>query len=385
MPMQKHVWIWKEEGKKWNVTMKFGDSRKIIQNSIIVSILALLFMFSPAQLNASATTQPTRTAQSRVIYELNRAAAKDLGTYMVLQGACTDGTHGYYMMYSKSKKNCRILKTNLADNQKVKLSGPLLLDHGNDATFNEDTGEIVVANYEPHPRRLTLVDSNTLRVKRIVDVKIPQSLPGATPSRLQSVKGFSGVEYCAERKQYVVRIQKSNNYLLLQEDMKPVRYIKVNKSDSELNQGIDADANYIYGVKSPKKGKFNTVTAYDWKGKYQFQTKVTQQYEMESLFHVGDTFYAGMYHSYYKTYTKTTYKTCYRTYRVKWKKVNGKWKYKTKYRYRKVRYKVKWKKVHGKWKYKTRTKKVRVTYRKAYKKTYYKLMGTNYLRRVEKL
>lgn len=365
--------------------MKFGDARKIILNLIMVYVILALLSVGSARTYASAATQPTRTATSRVIYELNKAAATDLGTYMVLQGACTDGTHGYYMMYSKSKKNCRILKTNLADNRKVKLSGPLPLDHGNDATFNGNTDEIVVANYDPHPRRLTVVDSNTLRVKRTVDVKIPQSLPGATASRLQSVKGFSGVAYCAERNQYVVRIQKSNNYLLLQENLKPVRYIKVNKSDSELNQGIDADANYIYGVKSPKSGKFNTVTVYDWKGKYQFQIRVTQQYEMESLFHVGETFYGGMYHSYYKTYTKTAYKTCYRTYKVKWKKVNGKWKYKTKYRYRKVRYKVKWKKVHGKWKYKTRTKKVRITYRKAYKKTYYKLMGNNYLRRIEEL
>lgn len=353
--------------------------------AIIAITVAVLLAAVGATASAETQPRPARTATSRVIYELNKAAAKDLGTYTVLQGSCTDGNHGYYMMYSKSKKNCRILKTNLADNRKVKLSGPLPLDHGNDATFNENTGEIVVANYDPHPRRLTVVDSNTLRVKRKVDVKIPQSLPGATASRLQSVKGFSSVAYCAERKQYVVRIQKSNNYLLLQENLKPVRYIKVNKSDSELNQGIDADADYIYGVKSPKSGKFNTVTVYDWKGKFQFQTRVTQQYEMESLFHVGRTFYVGMYHSYYKTYTKTAYKTCYRTYKVKWKKVNGKWKYKTKYRYRKVRYKVKWEKVHGKWKYKTRTKKVRITYRKAYKKTYYKLMGTNYLRRIEKL
>lgn len=354
------------------------------RTATIIAITAALLL-SAAHLTVSAATSPPATAQSRVIYELNKAAATDLGTYMVLQGACTDGTHGYYVMYSKSKKNCRILQTDLADNRKVKLSGTLSLGHGNDATFNGNTGEIVVANYEPHPRRLTVVDATTLRVKRHVDVKIPKTLPGATAARLQSVKGFSGVAYCAERKQYVVRIQKSNNYLLLQENMQPIRYIKVNKSDSELNQGIDADENYIYGVKSPKKGKFNTITAYDWKGKYQFQTRVTQQYEMESLFHVRETFYAGMYHSYYKTYKKTAYKTCYRTYKVKWKKVKGKWKYKTKYRYKKVRYKVKWKKVHGKWKYKTRTKRVRVTYRKAYKKTCYKLMGTNYLRRIETL
>lgn len=362
-------------------------NRNIHHRTATIIAITAVVLLSSAGITASAETQsqPTRTAASRVIYELNKAAAADLGSYTVLQGSCTDGTYGYYMMHSKSEKNCRILKTNLADNQKVKLSEALPLDHGNDATFNEDTGEIIVVNYDPHPWRLTVVDSNTLRVKRKVDVKIPRTLPGATASRLQSVKGFSGVAYCAERNQYVVRIQKSNNYLLLQEDMKPVRYIKVNKSDQELNQGIDADANYIYGVKSPKTGKFNTVTAYDWKGKYQFQTRVTQQYEMESLFHVGETFYAGIYHSYYKTYTKTAYKTCYRTYKVKWKKVNGKWKYKTKYRYRKVRYKVKWKKVRGKWKYKTRTKKVRITYRKAYKKTYYKLMRTNYLRRVEKL
>lgn len=359
--------------------------RPIRRAAATIALTALLLSVAIIAASAETQTQPDRTAQSRVIYEINKAAGKDLGTYMVLQGSCTDGAYGYYVLYSKSKKNCRILKTSLTDNRKAKLSDALPLDHGNDATFNENTDEIVVANYDPHPNRLTVVDSNTLRVKRRVDVTVPQSLPGASASTLQSVKGFSGVAYSSARKQYVVRIQKSNNYLLLQENMKPIRYIKVNKPDSELNQGIDADENYIYGVKSPKKGKSNTITAYDWKGKYQFKILVTQQYEMESLFHVGDTFYAGMYHSYYQTYTKTAYKTCYRTYKVKWKNVDGKWKYKTKYRYRKVRYKVKWKKVHGKWKYKSRTKKVRITYRKAYKKTCYKLMGTNYLREIEKL
>ena len=120
-----------------------------------------------------------------------------------------------------------------------------------------------------------------------------------------------------------------------------------------------------------KAGSYNTVIAYDWDGEYQYTTRIPTGYEMESLFHNGDNFYAAVYSSYYQTYYTTHYKTKkvkWKRVKVKWKKVRGKWKYKkkwkykTKYVYKTVKYKVKRKKVRGKWRYKTKKKKVRVTY-----------------------
>ena len=331
------------------------------------------------------TAKPVRIKKDGSVYEINHESGKKLGKYNILQGACTDGTYIYHVMFNKSNDKCRILKTRLSDNSTVKVSSVLPLDHGNDMTYNPDTGKLIVVHYSTYPRRLSIIDPGTLKVVKKVDVSIPSKLKGASSSKLKAVTGFSAVAYSSQRQQYAVRIIKSHNYILLDKDMKPVKYVTVTKNDDELNQGIDADGDYIYDVQSPRKSSFNTITVYDWDGEYQFKVKVSKKYEMENLYHAGSTYYAGFYHEYYKTYKKTTYTTHYKTYKVKWKKVNGKWKYKTKYKYKKVSYKVKWKKVDGKWKYKTKTKKVRATYKKAHTKTYRKLIRRNYLYKIGRL
>ena len=312
---------------------------------------------SYAGLKADKTAGISVARRSGGVFELNSSAGQKTGQYDVVQGSCTDGTYAYYVLYNKSNEKCRILKTRLSDNGTVKLSGVLNLNHGNDVTYNSDLKKLVVAHYSGAPYRLSLVDPSSLTVTSYQDVKVPKELEGASSSTLEAIKGFSGVAYNSERHQYVVRINKSQNYLLLDENMTPVKYVAVSKKGSDLNQGIDANNDYIYGVQS-RAGSYNTVIAYDWDGEYQYTTRIPTGYEMESLYHNGEQFYAAMYSSYYQTY----YTTHYKTKKVRWKKVKGKWKYKTKYVYKTVKYKVKWKKVRGKWKYKTKKKKVRVTY-----------------------
>ena len=75
--------------------------------------------------------------------------------------------------------------------------------------------------------------------------------------------------------------------------MTPVKYVAVSKAGCNLNQGIDANNDYIFDVQS-KAGSYNTVIAYDWDGEYQYMTKIPTGYEMESLFHNGDKFYAAV-------------------------------------------------------------------------------------------
>lgn len=309
-------------------------------------------------------------------FELNSTAGQKTGQYDVVQGSCTDGTNAYYILYNKSNERCRILKSRMSDNATVKLSGVLNLNHGNDVTYNSDLKKLVVVHYSGSPYRLSLIDPNSLTVTSYKDVKIPTSLEGASASTLAGIQGFSAVAYNSERHQYVVRLIKSHNYLLLDENMTPVKYVTVSKAGGNLNQGIDASSDYIYDVQS-KAGSYNTVIAYDWDGMYQYTAKIPTKYEMESLFHSGDKFYAATYSSYYQTY----YTTHYKTKKVRWKKVRGKWKYKTKYVYKTVKYKVKWKKVRGKWKYKTKKKKVRVTYQVAHKR----LVRNNYVYNVGSL
>ena len=301
-------------------------------------------------------------------FELNSSAGQSTGQYDVVQGSCTDGTYAYYILYNKSNEKCRILKSRLSDNATVKVSGVLNL--GTDVTYNSDLKKLVVAHYSGSPYRLSVIDPNSLTVTSYKDVKIPGSLEGVSSGTLAGIQGFSAVAYNSNRHQYVVRIIKSHDYLLLDANMTPVKYVAVSKAGGNLYQGIDASSEYIYDVQS-KAGSYNTVIVYDWNGEYQYTAKIPTKYEMESLFHNGDKFYAAVYTSYYQTY----YTTHYKTKQVKWKKVKGKWRYKTKYVYKTVKYKAKWKKVRGKWKYKTKKKKVRVTYQVAHKR----LVRNNYV------
>lgn len=323
-----------------------------------------------ANTRADKTASISLAKKSGKTFELNSSAGQSTGQYDIVQGSCADGTYAYYVLHNKSNDKCRILKTRLSDHGTVKVSGVLNLNCGNDITYNSDLKQLVVAHYSGAPYRLSLVDPDSLAVMSYQDVHLPENLEGAGSDALTAIKGFSAVAYNSERHQYVVKISSSHNYLLLDEDMTPVKYVEVSKAGDNQNQGIDANSVYIFDVQS-KAGSYNTVIAYDWEGEYQYTTKIPTGYEMQSLFHNGDKFYAAVSNSYYQTY----YTTHYKTKKVRWKKVKGKWKYKTKYVYKTVKYKAKWKKVKGKWKYKTKKKKVRVTYRVAHKR----LVRNNYV------
>lgn len=217
---------------------------------------------SYAGVKADKTAAISLVKKAGKTFELNSSAGQKTGQYDVVQGSCTDGTYAYYVLYNKSNSKCRILKSRLSDNATVKVSGILNLNHGNDITYNSDLKKLVVAHYSGAPYRLSLVDLESLTVTSYQDVKIPESLEGASSSELAAIKGFSGVAYNSERHQYVVRINQSHNYLLLDENMEPVKYVAVSKAGNNLNQGIDANNDYIFDVQS-KAGSYNTVIAYD--------------------------------------------------------------------------------------------------------------------------
>ncbi len=100
------------------------------------------------------------------------------------------------------------------------------------------------------------------------------------------------------------------NFVVLDSDLDPVRYVKVRKKNNYVVQGIDATDDYIMLAQSPKtsKQKYNIITVYDWDGNYISKINVKKGYEIESIYHVGSKYYAGFYRSYYKTYYKNVVK-----------------------------------------------------------------------------
>ena len=248
----------------------------------------------------------------------------------------------------------RILKASLSNNQTVKYSSAMNLGHGNDITYNADINRLVVVHYSPSPYRVSVINPSSLKIEYNKDIKVPSKLEGASSKTLKGIKGYTAIAYSSQRHEYVIRLKQSHNYMLLDANMTPIRYVKVNKYNRDTNQGIDADGNYIYDLQS-YSGVRNTITVYDWDGHYLYKVYIPVYYEIESMFHAGTSFYAGFYRSYNKVYYQTKYrtkyktKTVYKTKKVKWKKVRGRWKYKYK------KYKVK------------DTRKVKVKYKEKYK------------------
>ncbi len=257
---------------------KINTPKKVICLILVVAFLCVSF-FEPVSVFASEITnepnqvepeiQPDRNAKASILkksgktFELNSATGQKLGQYDVLQGSCSDGTYAYYVMINKNNDKARILKASLSNNETVKYSAAMNLGHGNDITYNSDTNRLVVVHYSPKPYRVSVVNPVSLEEEYNMDIDIPEELEGASSKTLKSIKGFTAIAYNAERQQYVLRIKSSHNYVLLDANMKPIKYVKVNKYNKDTNQGIDADSNYIYDLQSCS-GVRNTITVYDW-------------------------------------------------------------------------------------------------------------------------
>lgn len=203
------------------------------------------------------------------------------GDYRVAQGACTDGKNIYIILenqntggqgYQKESHYCKIVKLDAKTLKTVKVSEPLLLDHGNDCTYNSDTNEIVVAHNAPNKRFLSFVDADTLELKR-TDKKNTQDM--------------YAIAYHAGYKKYVVGIASTYDYGVYSDYPKlPKRFAGLDTG--YIKQGMECDDKYVYFVQYNQ----NVITVHDWKGNYIRTIEITNVYdEPEAIFCIGDQMY----------------------------------------------------------------------------------------------
>lgn len=182
------------------------------------------------------------------------------------QGGCSDGTYYYQAFIQRddaSNQENNIVKIGKFDMKKQKallFSEELLLHHANDITYNSKTGELVLAHNAPHSKRLSIIDPETLTVKRTVE------LPG----------NIYSITYSPERDQYMVGASGGQNMRLITSDFQYaddfVR-LATSQTSSYTTQGICSDDTFIYHVlwdsKRSKADDFqNVITVYDWYGNF---------------------------------------------------------------------------------------------------------------------
>lgn len=285
--------------------------------------------------SAASNVKKTRTAKAVALskndkmFEIRTWAKQKMYQYDTLQGSCTDGTYAYYLLNNRRAVNCKLVKVKRSNLKVVKVSGVLDVAHGNDMTYDKHRKRLVIVHSTGvDPKRLTSVDPNTLTVIESKHVQIPRKLAGGTMADATNATAFSGVAYSSGRRQYAVLLSHNYNFVLLNSNLDPVKYVKVTKKNNYVVQGIDATDDYIMLAQSPKtsKQKYNIITVYDWDGNYISKINVKKGYEIESIYHVGSKYYAGFYRSYYKTSYKNVVKKVVVDGKEKKKKVKVKYK-----------------------------------------------------------
>ncbi|HCT93143.1 MAG TPA: hypothetical protein DF613_17415 [Lachnospiraceae bacterium] len=221
--------------------------------------------------------------------------------YRFLQGSCTDGTYGYFILgHRYYQPYCALIKVRLSDWKPVKVKKGLKLYHGNDVTYNAKTKTLVVVHGDGDTQKVSYVSPGTLKIKKQVNVG----------------EAIHAVAYNRKRNRYVVGLSKSYAIQIRDANWKTLKTIPILEKKNYTRQGIDCDDSYIYILQSYLSARKNRIMVYDWKGNFVTQVFTIGSLEGESLFHVGKQFTVAYNDSAYSG--GTVYQTTMRRYYQLW-------------------------------------------------------------------
>ncbi len=226
-----------------------------------------------ARKTASNTFGSSVTQASVGISSLRNYALGSSSRYRFLQGSCTDGTYGYFLLGDKNyQPECAIIKVRLSTWKVVKKQTGLKLYHGNDMACKGNY--LLVANGDGNKQTITYVGKKTLKIKKTVTLD----------------EEVYGLTYNKKKNYFVVGVSNSNEILVKNSSWKTVRSFTALETRGYTRQGLDCDNSYIYVLQSYlSKGK-TRILVYTWKGTYVTQISLSGNLEAESLFHVGNRY-----------------------------------------------------------------------------------------------
>ena len=180
------------------------------------------------------------------------------GDFNVGQGGCTDGKDFYIVLenqrveaeggYQANSHYSKIFKLDGETYEVVAVSQPLLIDHGNDVTYNSKLGLLVVSHNAPNLNSLSYVDPQTLElVKTMPDMEVP----------------MYGIAYHAPTDRYLAGISLCYDMAILDQDLKLLQRFD-GVDTGYVKQGIDCDDDFLYFLQFRK----NCIVIYDWDGHY---------------------------------------------------------------------------------------------------------------------
>ncbi len=252
------------------------------------------------------TANMTLLKKGDAAFNFRIAAKQKLYQYDTLQGACANGGYAYLTLYNRKVEKCKIVKVKLSNLSVVKVSAALPIYHGNNLTYNTKKKRIVATcctTSKKAKNRVVLINPSTLKVTSIKNIKLSKKVKKLPRSVRKKNKGFTAIAYNEKHNCYVARLRQNGNIVILNKNLKPLRYVKLKgKKTGLLVQGIETVGNYIYDVRS-FKGRYHycMVTVHTMSGKYVGQMKfpygTAPGKELQCIFHNGKQFYAGFYYS----------------------------------------------------------------------------------------
>ena len=235
-------------------------------------------------------------------YNLRVAAGEKLFGYDTFQGACSDGTNAYYILYNRTVEKCKIVKVRLKDFKLVKVSSALKIHHGNDLTYNDRTGEIRAIHLTGIPDTIAVINPDTLKVKRNIKIELPVFLHGLSDDVQTETSGYNAITYDSELNMYYLRLRGIKGMIILDREFKPVELVKVSgRKKNTIYAGLNMlNGNIVSQESTTVKSLPSYLSLYDRSGKLKCRIKVNCGYELENGFFAGYTYYMGFYHSYYE-------------------------------------------------------------------------------------
>ena len=243
--------------------------------------------------------------------EYRYLAGQKMYRFDTFQGGCCNGKYYFFVLYNRTTQRCRIVKASVKTKKVVKVSGKLKLDHGNDLTYDTRHKRLVCIHYENRPRKISIINPKTLKLRRQVTVPAPSTdIPGASAKFIKSIKGYTGIGYDSDADEFIVSIMGARHYMALSSSFKPLRVIEVPKNDPYVRQGMTVKNGFIIRSFSAYNSTYNQniLYIYDMAGHFVKTLKLGRGYEIESIFFIGKKLYANTYRSYWKAKYKTVRK-----------------------------------------------------------------------------
>lgn len=207
-----------------------------------------------------------------VCHPLFRFRAPDQ-IHNIVQGCYFDGKHYFVAMVTKDSEGYEKTRITVYDQTGtvIRASDPLDLDHANCLTYHSGKNQLIVSHCQSpdkHYNRYSAVDLDTMQIVCTEDKPAP----------------FFSMAYSAEKDMYVSGEWGGETLDYWDGNMELVKSCAVEQPKS-LSQGVFADGEYCYFVRSSRNGVSAEIRVYNWEGEMKFQIplQIEDMIEPENL------------------------------------------------------------------------------------------------------